>query len=242
MRTSAVEDLPTIIVVDDEVDIVAMIDAYFSARQMRVRGGSSGADMRRLLRDERPDLILLDLGLGGENGIDLAREVREGSELPMIVISGRDATVDKVVALELGADDYVTKPFELAELYARVRSLLRRSHSGESEPAAAAYEFADFTFHPHQRKLVDRDEREIPLTSGELQMLELLLTHPNRVLTRDQLLEWLHGRSAGPFDRSVDMQVARLRRKLGDDPSDPELIKTVRGSGYWFAPQVRKLR
>lgn len=242
MRTSAVEDMPTIVVIDDEKDIVSMIDAYFSARQMRVRGGSSGADMRRLLHEEHPDLILLDLGLGGENGIDLAREVRDHSELPMIVISGRDATVDKVVALELGADDYVTKPFELAELYARVRSVLRRSHASEAESAPASYEFAGFSFHPEQRKLIDHEGHDVTLTSGELQMLELLLNHPNRVLSRDQLLEWLHGRSAGPFDRSVDMQIARLRRKLHDDPTEPHLIKTVRGSGYWFAPVVRKLR
>jgi two-component system OmpR family response regulator len=196
MRTCAVEAVPTIVVVDDESDIVTMINAYFSARQMRVRGGANGADLRRLLREEHPDLILLDLGLKGENGIDLAREVHEASALPLIVISGRDATADKVVALELGADDYVTKPFELAELYARVRSVLRRSQSSESEPSATPLEFAGFTFHPEQRKLIDSERHEVPLTSGELHMLELLITHPHRVLTRDQLLEWLHANSA----------------------------------------------
>lgn len=231
---------PTVLVIDDEPDIVDMIGSYFQARQMRVVGGSNGADLRRLLREVTPALVLLDLGLPGENGIDLAREVREHSGLPLIIVSGRDATVEKVVALELGADDYVTKPFELAELYARSRSLLRRAQPGAQAGHAPALSFEGFTFHPEQRSLLDALGRVVELTAGELQLLELLLAHPHRVLSRDQLLEWTHGRSAGPFDRSVDMQVARLRRKLGDDPAAPRLIKTVRGAGYWFSPSVTR--
>lgn len=231
----------TVIVVDDEAEIVAMVVAYLGQRQMRVLGGANGSDLRRLLRDEQPDVVLLDLGLGSESGIDLARELRASSDVPLIVISGRDDTMDKVVALELGADDYLTKPFELAELHARVRSLLRRSRLRD-EDAIAGYEFEQFRYLPEQRRLTDHDGQTVALTAGELQLLELLLEHPNRVLSRDQLLAWIHGRDAGPFDRSIDMQVARLRRKLGDDPADPVLIKTVRGSGYWFSPTVKKLR
>jgi two-component system, OmpR family, response regulator len=232
--------IPTVLVIDDEPDIVDMIASYFESRQMHVVGGGSGADLRRLLREASPDLVLLDLGLPGENGIDLAREVREHSALPLIIVSGRDATVEKVVALELGADDYVTKPFELAELYARSRSVLRRAQPNPHGGASPTLCFEGFSFHPEQRSLIDADGRAIELTAGELQLLELLLSHPHRVLSRDQLLEWTHGRMAGPFDRSVDMQVARLRRKLGDDPSSPRLIKTVRGAGYWFSPTVTR--
>ncbi|NII11097.1 response regulator transcription factor [Oleiagrimonas sp. C23AA] len=234
------DSVPLIVVVDDETDVITMIDSYFSTRQMNVLGGANSRDLHRILRDEHPDLILLDLGLGSENGIDLALDIRKNSSLPLIIISGRDTTADKVVALELGADDYVTKPFELAELYARVRTVLRRVRPHVADVVAVTLEFDQFVFQPDRRRLMNADGLEVALTSGELHLLELLLSHPHRILSRDQLLEWLHGRDAGPFDRSVDMQITRLRRKLGDDPAQPRLIKTVRGSGYWFAPTVKR--
>lgn len=235
--------MPIVAVVDDDPEILAVIKRYFDHRQIEVCTAQSSSKLRQLEADHVLDLVILDLGLGSENGIDIARELRERSNVPLIILSGRDDTVDKVLALEIGADDYVTKPFELAELLARVRSLLRRNLQRQGNGGIEhSLRFDRFVFYPHQRRLTcSKGGHTVELTSGELQMLEVFLEHPNRLLTRDQILNWTHGREAGPYDRSVDMQIGRLRRKIEADPGTPSLIKTVRGGGYWFSAQVERM-
>ncbi|HEX7110880.1 MAG TPA: response regulator transcription factor, partial [Mizugakiibacter sp.] len=218
----ATESALTIAVIDDEIEIVELVEAYLAQRQMRVIGGHSGADLRRILAEHHVDLVMLDLGLPGEDGTDLARELRRSTTVPIIILSGRAATIDKVLALELGADDYVTKPFELAELFARVRSVLRRAQQVRATTNEPSLHFAGYVFYPRQRRLQARDGATVELTSGELQMLEVFLYHPNRLLSRDQILEWTRGRESGPFDRSVDMQIGRLRRKIESDAGAPQ--------------------
>ncbi|WP_062537497.1 response regulator [Mizugakiibacter sediminis] len=237
----ATESAPIVVVIDDEVEIVELVETYFAERRMRVIGGHSGTDLRRILAEHRVDLVMLDLGLPGEDGIDLARELRRTTTTPLIILSGRAATVDKVLALELGADDYVTKPFELAELHARARSVLRRSRQAHAAADEPSLRFGGYVFYPRQRRLQTREGTTVELTSGELQMLEMFLYHPNRLLSRDQILEWTRGRDGGPFDRSVDMQIGRLRRKIETDAAAPQLIKTVRGQGYWFSAAVERV-
>jgi DNA-binding response OmpR family regulator len=189
--------------------------------------------------------VLLDLGLPGEDGLELTRVLRTDWNGALIIITGRGESVDRVVGLELGADDYVTKPFELRELLARVRSVLRRSlpasattgNSGE-----AAFHFADYCLDPLGRALRNARGEAIPLTTGEYELLHVLVEHPNRVLSRDDLMEHIHGRDAGPFDRAIDVQIARLRRKIESDAANPELIKSVRGVGYIFTARVQRER
>lgn len=238
---TATESAPIIAVIDDEIEIVDLVEAYLAQRHMRVVGGHSGTDLRRILAEQKVDLVMLDLGLQGEDGTDLARELRRTTTVPIIILSGRAATIDKVLALELGADDYVTKPFELAELFARVRSVLRRAQQVRAVADEPSLRFAGYVFYPRQRRLQARDGTTVELTSGELQMLEVFLYHPNRLLSRDQILEWTRGRESGPFDRSVDMQIGRLRRKIEADAGVPQLIKTVRGQGYWFSATIERV-
>jgi DNA-binding response OmpR family regulator len=227
-----------LLVVDDDVDVVELARRYFSQHGFRVTGASDGRAMRRALAEHDVDLVLLDLGLPGEDGLDLTRYLRENWRGPVIIVSGRGDSVDRVVGLELGADDYVSKPFDLRELLARVRSVLRRS--GDRAPpaadaATARVRFAGFLLDHAARKLTAEDGTSVPLTTGEYDLLQVFLERPNRVLSRDDLIARMHGRDAGPFDRSVDMQVGRLRRKIEADPTRPELIKSVRGAGYLFA-------
>lgn len=233
----------TIAVIDDERDVVELVSRCLAERGFRVLAGHSAADLRRLLAREAIDLIVLDQGLPDADGPDLAREIVAAYATPILVLSGRSSTVDKVLALELGAEDYVAKPFELAELLARVRTVLRRTRRG-SAPAAAASardstrRFAGYSYFPGRRELLNASGARVELTGGELRLLEVFLEHPNRVLSRDRLLDLTRGREAGPFDRSVDMQVQRLRRKLEADPARPSLIRSERGEGYRFCAEI----
>lgn len=236
-----------VVVIDDEPDIVAAIEQYFGERGVEVRGGRGGADLRRLLASKPCDLVLLDLGLPGESGIDLARELVANNGVPVIIMSGRGTTVDRVLALELGADDYVGKPFELPELLARVRTVLRRAArsrvaEGRHDAVVADRQlsFGSFRYTPERRELQDAAGQRIELTGGELQLLEVFLEHPNRILSRERILDLTHGRSVGPFDRSVDMQVRRLRAKIEPEPARPTLIQSVRGEGYRFCATVTR--
>jgi two-component system OmpR family response regulator len=236
--------VPHLLVVDDDPEVSALIRRYFTAQGFRVSAASDGATMRSVLAAEPVDLVLLDLGLPGEDGFELTRHLREHWKGAVIIVTGRGESVDRVVGLELGADDYVTKPFDLRELLARTRSVLRRV--ADRTPAASTakngggFAFAGFRLDLHARELRDSNGAPIALTSGEYDLLKVLLEHPNRVLSRDDLMTWLHGRDAGPYDRAIDVQIGRLRRKIETDPANPAIIKSVRGAGYLFAEQVRR--
>jgi DNA-binding response OmpR family regulator len=198
--------------------------------------------MRMTIAEQAVDVVLLDLGLSGEDGLELMRYLRAHWTGAIVIVTGRGEPVDKVVGLELGADDYVTKPFDLRELLARVRSVLRRisppqAHSTDGN----AMEFAGFRFDAQMRSLQGQDGAPIQLTTGEYELLVAFLGAPGRVLSRDQLVTQLHGHEAGPFDRSIDVQVGRLRRKIERDVANPELIKSVRGAGYVFTPRVQRV-
>jgi DNA-binding response OmpR family regulator len=198
--------------------------------------------MRAIIESDTVDVVLLDLGLPREDGFELTRWLREHWRGAIIIVTGRGESVDRVVGLELGADDYVTKPFDLRELLARVRSVMRRV-AGATPPQGSAgkptsIEFAGFRLDAEARVLIGPAGGEVELTTGEFDLLTIFLEMANRVLSRDQLMERMHGREAGPYDRSIDVQIGRLRRKIEKDPAKPELIKSVRGAGYLFAARV----
>jgi two-component system OmpR family response regulator len=239
--------LPHLLVVDDDPDIGALLVRYLGGHGFAVDVAADGAQLRAALARgpaDPIDLILLDLGLPGEDGLTLLRELQQGWRGPVIVISGRGESVERVVGLELGADDYVTKPFELRELLARIRSVLRRARpaapAAAPEPARTRLEFDGLALDVEGRHLFDRDGADVPLTTGEFALLLAFLERPNQVLSRDQLMNCLHGRDAGPMDRTIDMQVGRLRRKIEADAADPRLVKSVRGAGYVFTAPVRR--
>jgi len=231
-----------LLIVDDEADVTALLSRYFSSQGFRVVTARDGHEMRRTLAGQHIDLVLLDLGLPDEDGFAITRYLREQWRGPVVIVTGRGEAVDRIVGLELGADDYVTKPFDLRELLARVRSVLRRSR-GTGIPAPrepARFAFDRFVLDMQSHTLVDSGEKRVELTSGEFALLRALVEHPNQVLTRDQLMNHVHGREAGPFDRAIDVQVGRLRRKIESDPAQPRLIKSVRGTGYLFTPTVHR--
>jgi len=234
-----------VLLVEDDSMIGEAVRLGLRKQGLTVDWVQDGAAARAALGTESFDLVLLDLGLPGEDGLALMHWLREHWRGPVVIVTGRGDTVDRVVGLELGADDYVTKPFELRELLARVRSVLRRSAPpvAAPEPARAAgnrLAFADLVLDLDARALRTADGRDVALTSGEFDLLAVLAGAPQRVLSRDQLMSALHGREAGPYDRAIDVQVARLRRKVEADPDNPVLIKSVRGAGYVFAAPVRR--
>lgn len=234
-----------ILVVDDEEGIRELLSDYLSSFGYAVASAADGTSMRAALARETVDLVLLDLGLPGEDGLTLARELRERAHPPgIIIVTGRGQPVDRIIGLELGADDYVAKPFELRELVARIRSVLRRVRgagpAAGAPDAAERLQFAGWHIDLPARALTAPGGGEVALTTGEFDLLAAFVRHPNHVLSRDRLMEIMHRREAGPFDRAIDVQVGRLRRKIERDPSDPELIKSVRGVGYLFAARVSR--
>lgn len=234
-----------IAVLDDERDITSLLCGYFGQQGFRVTACHQGAQLAHLMATDPPALVLLDLGLPGEDGLSIARSLRDHAGVGLIIVTGRGDAVDRVVGLELGADDYVTKPFELRELLARVRAVLRRVTSVVATPPAPATGsdrlcFAGWVLDLAARTLTDPGGRGVALTTGEFELLAVLARHAGRVLTRDFLIGQTRGRDAGPFDRTVDVLVGRLRRKIEADPQQPEILKSVRGAGYILVPAVSR--
>lgn len=238
-----------ILVVDDDPLVRDMLGRYFEGEGFQVSYAESGESLREQVAGTRFDAILLDLRLPGEDGLSLAREIRSKSSVPIIIITGKGDMVDRVVGLEMGADDYITKPFHLREVLARVRTVLRRAAPQAQEGPGAKFDesagerlrFADWQLDLVKRELLAPDGHPVALTTGEFDLLSAFARHPNRPLNRDQLMNFVHGRDWDPFDRSIDTQVGRLRKKIEQDPKEPELIKTVRGHGYVFTPKIERL-
>lgn len=230
---------PHLLVVDDDREIRELLSHFLARHGYRVSVARDGAEMMKVLDRGAFDLIVLDLMLPGEDGLSLCRKVRASSAIPVVMLTAMGEEIDRIVGLEMGADDYVAKPFNPRELLARIKAVLRRVGTARRPPPAGGrLRFAGFTLDTAGRRLLAADGRELRLTSGEYGLLAVFVAHPGRVLTRDQLLDLTRGRSAGPFDRSIDIQVSRLRRKIEHDPEAPEIIKTVRNGGYVFAPEV----
>jgi DNA-binding response OmpR family regulator len=236
-----------ILVVDDQKEICDLVQNYLSSEGFRVSVAHDGPSMRKVLAQEAADLVILDLMLPGEDGLTLARALRQDSPVGIIILTGRGETVDRIIGLEMGADDYLPKPFHLRELLARVKSVLRRSAArGAAQDATASPDrsrtrFAGWHLDFATRELVSPDGGEVRLTTGEFDLLAAFVKNANQVLSRDRLLDLARNREAGPFDRTIDVQVGRLRRKLEPDPQKPTIIKTVRGTGYIFTPAVEVL-
>jgi two-component system OmpR family response regulator len=230
-------------VVDDEPDITQLLANYLKGHGFRVTQLHGGAALYELMAADPPALVLLDLGLGGEDGLVVARKLREHWRCGLVIVTGRGDAVDKVVGLEIGADDYVTKPFDLRELLARIKAVLRRLEPvpeplAAPPPARDRLRFAGWLLDTAARTLTGPNGGDVALTSGEFDLLRVLVTHPGRVLSRDFLLEHTRGREAAPFDRTIDVQVGRLRKKIEADPENPQIIKAVRGAGYVLVPPV----
>lgn len=238
---------PTILVVDDDARIRDLLRQCFELESFNVIEASSSQDMFDNLDAAPIDLITMDIALGIENGLDLVREIRQRSEIPIIMVTARSELIDTVVGLELGADDYITKPFEMREVVARTRSVLRRFRrtSREDDPShpppvnRECFRFGGFELIPSARQLLDKQGATVNLTTSEYDLLEIFVQHAHKVLSRDQLMEQLKGRDWNPNDRLVDNHVAQLRKKM-DQSAEEELIKTVRGVGYMFVAQVHK--
>lgn len=229
--------LPDLLVVDDDAELRELTEAYLSQQGFTVRTVADAAEMDAALADRRPDLIILDLMLPGEDGLSIAKRLKaDGGRVPIIMLSAQGDDVDRIVGLEVGADDYLAKPFNPRELLARIRAVLRRA-SRAQEPGGARVirQFGPFTLDLDAHKLT-RDGEEVALTSGEFDLLAVLSAHPNRVLDRDRILDLLTGAERSPFDRSIDVRVTRLRSKIEPDPSRPVYIRTVWGKGYMFCP------
>jgi len=240
---------PHILVVDDDRRIRTMLSRYLSGEGFRVSEAADGGAMRAALESDEVDLVLLDLAMPGEDGLSLARHIRQRSDIPVIMLTGKGDLIDRVVGLEAGADDYIAKPFHLREVLARIRTVMRRappqrqSASSRESPAAAndaeTLIFQGWRFDVVRRELRNTAGDLVPLTAGEFDLLHVLASNPNRVLNRDYLMNLVKGREWAAFDRAIDTQVARLRRKVEPDPQNPQLIKTVRGAGYIFAASVK---
>ncbi len=233
----------TVLLVDDEPSLRQPLAEYLSGQGFVVHEAESAAAARSRLLQIRPDLVLLDIMMPGEDGLSLCRHLIETKGPPVILLTARGEATDRIVGLEMGADDYVVKPFEPRELVARIRSVLRRAQpNNHTEPESGLlYGFDGWVLDPLKRKLTDPQGAVVPVSTAEFRMLRAFLDHPRVVLDRDRLLDMVQGREAHLFDRAVDNQVSRLRRKIEADRSDPQLIQTVRGGGYCLAADVRRI-
>lgn len=232
---------PNILLVDDDREIRSLLGEYLDANGFRTHSAADGTAMWRVLDSARIDLIVLDLTLPGEDGLTLCRTLRARSSLPVIMLTARSEPLDRILGLEMGADDYMPKPFEPRELLARIRNVLRRTQAlpPNQEPSSAQrLLFAGWTLDLTARHLLSPQNMVVMLSGAEFRLLKIFLERPNRILNRDQLLNLIHGRDADPFDRSIDLQISRLRQKLGEDAKAPALLKTVRNEGYVLATPV----
>lgn len=237
---------PHVLALDDDPDIRNVLIQYLSAQDLRITAVASGREMLEIVENEPVDLLMIDLRLSGEDGLTLARRVRETSAIPIMILSGKSEEADLVMGLELAADDYVTKPFRLRELLARIRAVLRRSQIVESaaprDDQLRAYRFAGWELNLRLHRLISPDGQRVELTNSEFNLLCAFLSAPQRILSRDQLLERSRVRALEVYDRAIDVTMLRLRRKIERDPSNPELLRTERGAGYVFMAPVSAMR
>jgi DNA-binding response OmpR family regulator len=245
MPTSAAKH---ILIVDDDPKIRRLLKNCFEQDGYRVTEAETEAETLSELSRGTVDLITLDLGLGADDGLSIARAIRSQSNIPIVMVTGRGDTIDRVVGLELGADDYISKPFHIREVQARVRSVLRRAAAAPSgqdsvtrQTATKRYSFGDWVVDFSQMELTSHDGHPRDLTTADMRLLEVFVSHPKQVLTRDQLMDHIKGYDWNPLDRSIDNQILRLRRKIERDPKNPTLIKTVRGTGYSFTADVQAI-
>jgi two-component system OmpR family response regulator len=237
---------PHVLAIDDDVAMRQLIAEYLGENDLRVTTVATGADMEKVFADQTVDVVVLDLRLAGEDGMLLAKKLREMSEIPIIILSGRKDEADRVMGLELGADDYITKPFSPRELLARIHAVLRRYRTtNEVLPARnekrRAYRFSGWELNLRTRRLTGAGGKRVELSNGEFSLLEAFCAAPQRVLSREQLLDLSRLHNAEVYDRSIDVQILRLRRKIETNPSEPEYIKTERGAGYIFDTAVEVL-
>jgi two-component system, OmpR family, response regulator len=233
---------PPLLLVEDEESIGALVRAYLEQTGYRITWVRSGEEALAHVQQLRPRLVILDVGLPGQDGFDVCRSIRARSDVPIVMLTARDEEADRVAGLEVGADDYVAKPFDPRELRARLKSVLRRLEARaapEKKPAKERVAIGACTLDLRSRELRDAQGREVPITAMEFSLLKTFLDHPNQVLSRDRLLTLTRNREWEPFDRSIDIRIARLRRKIEADPDRPRSIKTVRGAGYMFVPGER---
>jgi two-component system, OmpR family, response regulator len=237
---------PHVLALDDDPAIRQLVSDYLGENDIRVTAVASGKDLDAVLAAETIDLVVLDLRLPGEDGMQIARRLREGSAIPILMLTGRAEEADRVMGLELGADDYLTKPFSPRELLARIRALLRRARTqatvADAIAQVRAYRFGAWELNIGLRRLKAADGRVVELTNGEFSLLAALVATPQRILTREQLLDLSRLHNAEVYDRSIDVQILRLRRKIEVDPAHPQFIRTERGAGYMFDAVVEPVR
>lgn len=242
-NVTAMEILPHILLVDDDLEIRNLLSRFLKNQRFRVTTARNGAEARRAFLHGHYQLVILDLMLRDDSGLDIARWMRSMMKVPIVMLTAMGEEADKITGLELGADDYVTKPFNPQELVARIRAVLRRMDGVPDQSRAfpvRVYKFAGWSLGTVRRRLVNPDGIDVTLTGGEYDLLQVLLDRSTRVVSREMVLDLVSGRQAGPLDRSVDVAISRLRRKLEDNGRSPQLIKTVRGGGYILATTVEK--
>ena len=242
MNSSAANNAGHVLVVDDDREIRDLLGRFLTKQAYRVTAARDGKEMRQALEDWQIDIVILDLMLPGEDGLSLCRNLRAKSSIPVIMLTVMGEETDRIIGLEMGADDYLPKPFNPRELLARMKAVLRRSRSAPASTSSVGRQilrFSDWKLDLGLRRLESPQGLIVDLSNGEFDLLAALVEHPQRVLSRDQLLDLTRGRAEMPFDRSIDMQVSRLRRRIEADPKEPELIKTIRGAGYMFTATVR---
>ncbi|AUH50384.1 DNA-binding response regulator [Chromobacterium sp. ATCC 53434] len=231
-----------LLIVDDDPDLRELLSDYLSRQGMTVVAVGDGEAMNRILAEQSFDILILDLMLPGTDGLTLCRDLRSRSGIPILMLTARGDELDRIIGLEMGADDYLPKPFNPRELLARVRSILRRVEERRDGSALRALQFSDWRLELGAQHLVDREGVVTPLSGGEFKLMQALAENSQRVMSRDQLMEAMNGKEAGPFDRTVDVMIGRLRRRLGDDAREPLLIKTIRSGGYMLACEVVSVR